>query len=172
MSNRHVYYFDKKEDAESFAFQHNRNVRIAYPEFGPVRYFVYARLDPPLTKEERNEQSRKKCQARFFYRRILALNQRRKRLGQQAQIKDLKKATYELGRLWIKQRGRCYFTGIRLTKENAQLDHLLPVSKGGSDKTSNLCFVVEQVNQAKGGMNKKEFLAMCASVYKYKHGEA
>jgi hypothetical protein len=170
MNDYNLHYFDAEEDAWSFAKEHGRShVKRVWPEFnGPFRYSV--RL--PITKEERNARSRKRCQARFFYRRILALNQRRKRLGQQAQIKDPKKATYELGRLWIKQRGRCYFTGIRLTRDNAQLDHLLPVSKGGSDKISNLCFVVEQVNQAKGGMNKKEFLAMCARVYKYQHGEA
>ena len=126
----------------------------------------------PISKEERNRRSRERCSARFFYRRILAINQRRKRLGKKIQITDLKKATAELAWVWIKQRGKCYFTGERLTRDNAQLDHIKPVAKGGSDKTSNLCFVIKQVNQAKGGMNEKEFITMCANVFKYRHGEA
>lgn len=46
----------------------------------------------------------------------------------------------------------------------ASLDHITPVSKGGTDTVDNLAIVLSSVNSAKGTMTLEEFVAMCRMV--------
>lgn len=66
--------------------------------------------------------------------------------------------------LWKEQRGRCALTGIRLTRYNCELDHIVPRSKGGSNERSNLRWLLDDVNQAKYNLTDEEFLSLCRSV--------
>jgi 5-methylcytosine-specific restriction endonuclease McrA len=66
--------------------------------------------------------------------------------------------------LWKEQRGRCALTGERLTRTNSQLDHIFPVSKGGSNERSNLRWLLAEVNQAKRALTDDEFLLLCKRV--------
>jgi len=63
-----------------------------------------------------------------------------------------------------KQDHRCALTGWFLTPDNAELDHKLPRSKGGTDEIENLQWVINFVNKAKGRMSNDEFIAMCKDV--------
>jgi len=65
--------------------------------------------------------------------------------------------------LWHKQRGRCAMTGKRLDR-SAELDHIIPVSKGGKNEPSNLQWLAPEVNQCKNDMTIDEFMAVCTSV--------
>lgn len=62
------------------------------------------------------------------------------------------------------QEFRCAITGRELTPENASLDHIIPVSKGGEHLLENIQFLHADVNRAKGTMTMDEFIAMCAEV--------
>ena len=70
----------------------------------------------------------------------------------------------ELARLWKTQRGMCAVTGWRLDKENAQLDHIVPKSKGGDNAISNLRWIHRDVNYSKRDMTDEVFFRLCSAV--------
>lgn len=70
----------------------------------------------------------------------------------------------ELARLWKSQRGVCPYTQRRLTQENAQLDHVIPMIRGGSSTIENLQWVNRDVNYAKRDLSRDEFIQLCADV--------
>jgi hypothetical protein len=69
--------------------------------------------------------------------------------------------------LLYQQGGRCAVSGLRLTPENASVDHTIPVSKGGTHELSNLRLVVWGVNKAMGDVEDAEFHLMCIQVADY-----
>lgn len=69
--------------------------------------------------------------------------------------------------LWKEQRGRCALTGVRLTRENCEIDHIIPKSKGGTNDRLNLRWLLSDVNQAKRALTDEEFINMCQSVVDY-----
>jgi 5-methylcytosine-specific restriction endonuclease McrA len=70
----------------------------------------------------------------------------------------------ELARLWKSQRGVCPYTQRRLTQENSQLDHIVPVIRSGSSTIENLQWVHRDVNYAKRDLSRDEFYRLCADV--------
>ena len=67
--------------------------------------------------------------------------------------------TSELMKKIEDQQYRCALSGIELTPESAVLDHIIPVSEGGTDTIENLQWVHEEINRMKGTMNNTQFLA-------------
>lgn len=74
------------------------------------------------------------------------------------------------------QHYRCAMTGRILEPNTASVDHIYPVSRGGSFGIENLQIVHAQVNTAKGTMTTQEFVAVCREVvawvdgHGYSHG--
>ena len=62
------------------------------------------------------------------------------------------------------QQYRCFFTGIELQREDASIDHVQPISKGGKHEESNLELVHSAINRMKGSMTADEFIAWCVKV--------
>ena len=52
----------------------------------------------------------------------------------------------------------CYLTGtpINILTDDYQLDHILPVSKGGTNELSNMAIATIEANQMKGGLTNEE----------------
>lgn len=63
----------------------------------------------------------------------------------------------ELVGLWHGQRGRCALTGVRISTDNAHLDHVVPRSKGGAHTVDNLRWVHPMANAAKGAHSDEAF---------------
>lgn len=64
-------------------------------------------------------------------------------------------------------RPRCYLTGkvLKLEEENSyELDHIIPVSKGGNGGLENLAICTREANQAKRDLLLEEFLILCKNV--------
>lgn len=53
----------------------------------------------------------------------------------------------------------CYICGAELTVETMQLDHVLPLSRGGAHSAENLRSACGRCNSAKGRMTLAEYLA-------------
>jgi 5-methylcytosine-specific restriction endonuclease McrA len=73
--------------------------------------------------------------------------------------------------LWKRQKGVCALTGRKLTKENAELDHIIPKSKGGPHDISNLRWLVKEVNRIKRNMLDDAFMKLCFDVISFKKRE-
>ncbi len=64
----------------------------------------------------------------------------------------------DLLEIWNEQKGRCYYTGIKLIPgKTSSLEHLLPISRGGSNKKENIKFVHLTINCMKRDMTEEEF---------------
>jgi len=77
----------------------------------------------------------------------------------------------QLRKLIDKQCYRCALTGRNLTPETAFVDHVTPVSSGGSSAIENLQVVHADVNEAKGTMTQEEFIQLCRDVVAWVDGD-
>ena len=59
---------------------------------------------------------------------------------------------------------RCFFSGQILQREQASLDHVVPVVKGGKHEEQNIELVHTIINRMKGSMTAEEFVEWCVKV--------
>ena len=70
------------------------------------------------------------------------------------------------------QEGKCHYCGARIAaysngyalrwsmvKRQASVDHVQPLSRGGSNDDTNLVAACQECNQRKGSLTRDEFLA-------------
>lgn len=64
---------------------------------------------------------------------------------------------------------KCYLTGIDIdmTKDDYQLDHILPISRGGTNELSNLGITCPEVNQMKGPLTTEELFYWCQKILEH-----
>jgi hypothetical protein len=61
-----------------------------------------------------------------------------------------------------KQTGRCAISGVQITiGRNAELDHIIPKAKGGTNTIENLQWVHSTVNRIKGALLLTELVKWC-----------
>lgn len=65
------------------------------------------------------------------------------------------------------QEYRCAISGETLTPDVASLDHMKPISRGGTHTMDNVAWVHKRINSAKGTMDTEEFVDMCRKVVGY-----
>lgn len=90
--------------------------------------------------------------------------QKRSKSGAARQVHGAVAAVNEIVGLIEKQDFRCALSGVTLKPEEASLDHVTPLSSGGTNEIFNLQWLHKDVNQAKGKMSNEEFIAMCRRV--------
>jgi 5-methylcytosine-specific restriction endonuclease McrA len=106
-------------------------------------------------REQQTEKMRDYYARRFFW-------------GRAMKLRGEGRATYrELAAIWKRQHGLCALTGERLTRENVDVDHILPKTRGGSDASGNLRWVTRTVNLAKRDLTDDEFFALCGNVMRW-----
>ena len=62
---------------------------------------------------------------------------------------------------------RCNLTGRTIELENTkswELDHIIPISKGGSNELNNCQITCREANYAKGDLTMHEFISLCKDV--------
>lgn len=59
---------------------------------------------------------------------------------------------------------RCALSGVRLEPATAELDHKIPLSRGGTNDLGNLQWLSRDVNRAKGTMDNEEFVKLCKKI--------
>lgn len=77
-------------------------------------------------------------------------------------IEDLKKM--------YKESPYCYLSGRFIdinNKDDYSLDHIIPVSRGGTTDISNVAFCCSTVNQCKDNLLNEEFFEMCKKVLEH-----
>ncbi len=73
----------------------------------------------------------------------------------------------DLRAMLSKQNHKCALTGRELTSENCSIDHIVPLSKGGTHSIDNAQLVVAEANHAKGSLTQDEFGQLCRDVLGY-----
>lgn len=97
---------------------------------------------------------------RFFHSRAKA---HVKRLGNNDNVD---KVCQSISMAWYNQRGRCAYTGKKLDR-SAQLDHKVPVCRGGDNAADNLQWITAEANRVKRSMTHAEFIAICSDITAY-----
>jgi 5-methylcytosine-specific restriction endonuclease McrA len=70
----------------------------------------------------------------------------------------------DLWRLARKQKLMCAITGEKLNAENISLDHIISISKGGTNHITNLQLVTRYSNTIKNSMDMNEFYLFCKNI--------
>lgn len=105
---------------------------------------------------------------RFFYKRASNLLTRRQgSSGKGEARKRLPEKCSEISRIWYRQRGVCPLSGRRLNRDNAHLDHIISIKKGGGDEIENLRWVHKDVNYAKRDLSEADFLILCSDIVNF-----
>lgn len=58
--------------------------------------------------------------------------------------------------IFIRDGGKCMYTGNKVDRKNASVDHITPKSRGGSDDWTNLALTSREINSRKGNLLNSE----------------
>ena len=79
-------------------------------------------------------------------------------------MNSLNNAKKKLKRILAKQKGKCFYCDCRTYRQEQKLlpvatvDHVIPLSKGGTHSIKNLVVACSDCNQAKGCKTKDEYM--------------
>jgi len=75
--------------------------------------------------------------------------------------------------LWKCQQGLCALSGLPLNgrgRKTVALDHILPISRGGTTAIDNLQWTTYEANAAKQGLTAERFVGLCRAVVEKQTG--
>lgn len=133
----------------------DKRVRMAKKRSdNPIKIREYQRQRHHKNRDANKLKMRKYSRRRFFWTKSMHLRS-----------KDRATAK-EIASMWKRQRGKCALTGRKLDR-SAQLDHIIPRCRGGSDRIDNLQWLCPDANLTKRHLTDAEFIKLCAEITKY-----
>lgn len=131
------------------------------------RYQFMYKCSNFLTRKDRSQHSRTMCLDwnKKFRTRVSEFCNRYKNKGNL-----VKKCNYKEVLEYLKgTKVNCYLTGtpIDLEKDNYCFDHIVPVSKGGTNDLSNLGITIPIANYSKSDLTVEEYLELCKKVLEH-----
>lgn len=139
-----------KEETRRAKREHMARKRAADPEAARE----YGRRYHAENREKQTAKMRDYYARRFFWGRAMKLR------------KKGRASARDLASIWKRQRGCCALTGRKMDR-TAQLDHIIPQARGGSDAPGNLQWLCPEANLAKRALTQDEFVALCDSVMRW-----
>lgn len=67
--------------------------------------------------------------------------------------------TIDLAILWARAKSQCQWCGKKLSLDEAEQDHLIPIAKGGSNATDNIVLCCSECNSHKATKHPARFAA-------------
>lgn len=80
------------------------------------------------------------------------------KLKKRAKSNRHKSYSQDCDKLYDEQGGKCFYCKKPVRKENATLDHIIPLSRGGYNKRKNYVMACDSCNNEKGSMTKDEYI--------------
>lgn len=76
--------------------------------------------------------------------------------------KNVKRRTSGFAKEFIEENkdSNCIYCGVKLTKENATADHIVPISKGGNNTQINLIVCCKDCNSERGNLDFNTFIGL------------
>lgn len=62
---------------------------------------------------------------------------------------------------------RCALSGVEMHPDDASIDHVVPLSKGGDHSMCNMAIIHMAVNRMKGEMDHAEFVRWCTLIARW-----
>ena len=124
-----------------------------------------------ITEESRAKNRKKQNnynKKRFFYSRGCTIRNRAMKIGIAFNY-TTENFCKLLAKKWKEQLGFCNLTGEKLNRHNSNVDHILPVAKGGSFDIDNLQWISKEVNRIKGTLTKEELLDICTKLLEHEN---
>lgn len=108
-------------------------------------------------KDENRNKTNIYLKKRFFHTRAMKFKYAAKKRGNFIK-EDITEITKRFASLWRSQKGLCSITGRKLNKNNAWIDHIIPVTRGGSDDIyTNIRWTTKEANKMKSNLLDSEF---------------
>jgi 5-methylcytosine-specific restriction endonuclease McrA len=124
----------------------------------------------PVKRTPHLERRRRDWAAKWKAKEQAALARMREEKPWEWRVKNLKRnvskeITLEwLRATWSKQDGKCALSGRSLDIATAEVDHIVPTCRGGTDDLRNLRLVAPEANASKHGMTDDELIALCRNI--------
>jgi len=162
---------DKRSKALQYYYDNLDKLRAIQRERAKVSYYAnkeaklltnakYRKDNPEKWKLIKKVSNAKYDKRRFFFRRALGA------IAHVGSGDNPDHVCAILSRAWYNQRGRCAYTGKRLGRDG-QVDHKIPVSRGGTNAADNLHWVTAQANNVKRDKTHEEFITLCVDIAEY-----
>jgi len=97
---------------------------------------------------------------RFFYNKAMLIKAHKRGVISMESTNEL---AVGLMRQWVRQRGRCALTDVKLDR-TAHADHVVPASRGGTDHSNNFQWLTPAANQFKGARTDEELALFCVLI--------
>ena len=102
---------------------------------------------------------------KLFTKKGRGMGQKNKNMGDVTVTTGTRPASQnELRNLIAKQQYCCALTGVSLSPEEAQLDHIVAIANGGDNSIGNMQVVHKTANAMKGTLPNREFITWCRMV--------
>lgn len=154
------YYYDNLDKMRAIQRERAKARYYANKEAKLLANAKYRRENPEKMKAIRHLSNAKYNKRRFFFTRALHA------IAHAGTIDNPDQLCAILSRAWYNQRGRCAYTGKQLGRD-AQVDHKVPISRGGTNTADNLHWVTAAANFVKRDKTHDEFLALCLDIAHY-----
>jgi len=67
-----------------------------------------------------------------------------------------KRPRFSSKNIWVREQGRCAYTGKKLKPDEGNIDHLVPKSRGGKTDWLNCVLASKEINSRKGNLTPEE----------------
>jgi 5-methylcytosine-specific restriction endonuclease McrA len=68
----------------------------------------------------------------------------------------MKRPKFTLNNVWVRDGGICQYTGKKLSKNEGNIDHIIPISRGGKTDWNNCVLSSKKINAHKANKTPEE----------------